>query len=60
MNITALLTCSRRTYIKAKPSKGPQKGNFRSITILGKDINEQLTDFSAIICTTELLHAAES
>ena len=41
------------------PSSGPQSGKF-SLAILGKDMREQLTDFSAIICTTELLQAALS
>ena len=43
-------------YINANPSKGPQNGNSEFVT--GKEIKEQLTDFSAIFCTIELLQAA--
>ena len=50
------LPCSRKMYINANPSKGPQNGNSEFVT--GKDIKEQLTDFSAIFCTIELLQAA--
>ena len=46
--------CSRRMYMRASPSSGPQVGRCRLAGLAGRERREQFTLRSAIICMTVL------